>query len=437
MSQNPPNPAASPVPPSNAFRPPARTFSWGWWLLIIGLMLLFAYFVFVRPFLGRAGPAAGPGGAAWAGRGGPGAVPVTAEAARKADLNVRIVALGTVTPVSTVTVRSRVDGELQKLFIEEGKTVAAGTPLAEIDPRPFEVQKMQAEAQLAKDSALLENARVDLKRFQTLLDQDSVAGQQVDTQAALVHQYEAAIKVDQAQVESASLQLAYAHIVSPIAGRIGLRFVDQGNMVHPSDANGLAVITQLKPITVLFAIPQDSVPMVMKQYKTGEPMIVEAYDRDGRTLLASGKLVTVDNQIDPTTGTVKLRAEFPNTDETLFPNQFVNVQLIAETIQGATLVPTAAVQRGTVGTFVYLVADQKTVSVRPVETGPSEKRSIVITKGLAPGEVVVVDGVDKLREGSTVELISRDPATPAAAPAARKWDKSGKKPADGTGPAKN
>ena len=246
----------------------------------------------------------------------------------------------------------------------------------------------------------------------------------MDTQAALVRQYEAAIKVDQAQVESSALQLAYAHIISPIAGRIGLRFVDQGNIVHASDANGLAVITQLQPITVLFSIPQDSVPKVMKQFHTGTPMVVEAFDRDGHSLLATGTLVTVDNQIDPTTGTVKLRAEFPNADETLFPNQFVNVQLIAEKIQGATVVPNAAVQRGTTGTFVYVVADQKTVSVRPVETGPSDKGAIVITKGLAAEEVVVVDGVDKLREGSTVELISRtEAASPGAKPGA-KADKS-------------
>jgi multidrug efflux system membrane fusion protein len=341
-----------------------------------------------------------------------------------------------VTPVNTVTVRSRVDGELQKIFFEEGKTVEAGAPLAEIDPRPFEVQKLQTEAQLTRDNALLDNARLDLERFQTLLDQDSVAKQQVDTQAALVRQYEAAIKLDQAQVESAALQLAYAHITSPISGRIGLRFVDQGNMIHTSDTNGIAVITQLHPITVLFAIPQDAVPKVYKRFKTDEPMVVEANDRDGRTLLATGKLVTVDNQIDPSTGTVKLRAEFPNTDDALFPNQFVNVQLIVDKIQDATVVPTAAVQRGTAGTFVYIVVGQKTASVRQVETGPSEGGVIVISKGLVLGDVVVVDGVDKLREGAAVELVSRAAVAPVGAGA--KPDKApGQRARDGARPPQN
>ena len=359
-------------------------------------------------------------------------MPVTAETARTTDLNVRIVALGTVTPVYTVTVRSRVDGELQKMYFEEGKTVEAGAPLADLDPRPFEVVKLQAEAQLAKDNALLENARVDLKRFQTLLEQDSVAGQQVDTQAALVRQYEASLKVDQAQVASAALQLAYAHVTAPITGRIGLRSVDQGNIVHASDANGIAVITQMHPITVLFSIPQDDIPKVLKNLATDEAMPVEAFDRDGRTRLATGKLVTLDNQIDPSTGTVRLRAEFANTDEALFPNQFVNIQLVVERLKAVTVAPAAAVQRGTMGTYVYVVGAQKTASVRTVETGPSEQGMIAITKGLAPGELVVVDGVDKLREGSAVELVGRDSGTPAGTPGTSKR----KHPAGGAAPAK-
>lgn len=398
MTSDAQNSSASPaVQASTTTRAAHRWRPWQKWLLIVAAVLVVGYAIIVRPLTRSAGTA----------RAGASVVPVTAEPARKADLNVRIVALGTVTPVYTVTVHSRVDGELQKIFFKEGTNVEAGSPLADLDPRPFEVQKLQNEAQLAKDNALLDDARLDLVRYQTLLDQDSVAKQQVDTQAALVRQYEAAIKLDQAQVASAALQLEYSHITSPITGRIGLRYVDQGNIVHAADANGIAVITQLHPITVLFAIPQDAVPKVMTRFKTGEPMVVEAFDRDGRTLLATGKLVTVDNQIDPSTGTVKLRAEFPNTDETLFPNQFVNVQLIAEKIQGATVVPTAAIQRSTTGTYVYIVADQKTASVRLVETGPSERGVIVVSKGLVPGDVVVVDGVDKLREGSAVELVSR------------------------------
>ncbi|SDS65522.1 membrane fusion protein, multidrug efflux system [Opitutus sp. GAS368] len=393
---------------------------WLRWTLLTIVGLAVAYALFVRPFTK---PAAAGRGAA----GGP--MPVTAEPARTADLDVRLVSLGTVTPVSTATVRSRVDGELQKLFFKEGQTVEAGAPLAELDPRPFEVQKMQAEAQQAKDNALLENARVDLKRFQTLLAQDSVAEQQVETQAALVRQYEAALKVDQAQVASAALQLSYAHITAPIPGRIGLRNVDLGNIVHASDAGGIAVITQLHPITVLFSIPQDSVLKVMKRFGTGETMQVEAFDRDGRTRLAAGKLATVDNQIDPATGTVKLRAEFDNTDETLFPNQFVNVQLVVDELKGVTVIPTAGVQRGTVGTYVYVVGANNTVSVRVVETGPSEKGQIVINKGLQPGDVVVVDGVDKLKDGAAVELVSRDTGVPAAA---KGGPRTGKRPADGS-----
>ena len=385
-------------PPVHHWRP------WQKWLLIAAVLVV-GYALIVRPLTRSAGPV----------RAGVGAVPVTAEPARKADLNVRIVALGTVTPVSTVTVRSRVDGQLQKILFAEGQRVEAGAPLVEIDPRPFEVQKQQTEAQLAKDNALLANARVDLERFTTLLAQDSVAKQQVDTQAALVRQNEAAIKLDQAQIDTAALQLAYAHIIAPISGRVGLRLVDLGNIIHASDANGIVVITQLQPITVVFAIPQDALPKVLQHFKSGEPMTVEAFDRDGRTLLATGKLVTIDNQIDPSTGTVKLRAEFPNTDETLFPNQFVNVQLIAEQIQGATVVPTAAVQRSTTATYVYVVTDKKTASVRQIETGPTERGMVVVSKGLAPGEVVVVDGVDKLRDGSTIELVSRITGTTGAA----------------------
>lgn len=405
MPQNVPPHATAPTPQKNAPVPSTKKVHWLIWGAIGLVALLFAYAVFVRPFLRTAAPVRG--GAA--GR----PVPVTAEPARKADLSVRILALGTVVPLNTVTVRSRVDGQLQKISFEEGHEVEAGAALADIDPRPFEAQKQQAEASLAKDAALLENARVDLERFNTLLTQDSISKQQVDAQQSLVRQNEAALKLDQAQVDTASLQLTYAHITAPISGRTGLRLVDAGNMIHASDTGGIVVITQLRPISVLFSIPQDALPKVLKRFKSDEPMTIEAFDRDGRTLLATGKLVTIDNQIDPSTGTVKLRAEFPNDDETLFANQFVNVQLIAEQIAGATVVPSAAVQRGAAGTFVYVVTDkdeQKAVSIHPVETGTSERGMVAIAKGIAPGDLVVVDGVDKLREGSTVELISRSPA---------------------------
>jgi multidrug efflux system membrane fusion protein len=407
---------------------PAHRRHWLRWTLITVIAVGVAYAVFVRPFLRTGGGA----------RGGARPVLVSAEQAKQADLDVRIVALGTVTPVSTVTVHSRVDGELKQIFFKEGQSVDAGAPLVEIDPRPFEVAKQQMEAQLARDTAVLENARLDLERFRTLLGQDSVAKQQLDTQAALVQQDEATLKVDRAQIDNASLQLAYAHVTAPISGRVGLRLVDLGNIVHASDPGGIVVITQLHPITVLFSVPQDALPLLMKQLKTEAAMVVEVFARDGRTLLATGKLVTVDNQIDPTTGTVKLRAEFSNDDETLFPNQFVNVSLIAEKLHAATLIPSAAVQRGSSGTYVYVVADQKTASVRPVETGSTDRGMVQITRGLVPGEAVVVDGVDKLRDGAAVEIVSpsvKPAAASAAEPAPAK--KTGKRPPEGTAPAKN
>jgi len=425
----------SPVPPVKPQAIRARSHPrrrWVKWVLVLAVLAAVGYAVFFRP---EHQPAAARGGRGARDNSRP--MPVSAEPARKTNLDVRTIALGTVTPVNTVTVRSRVDGELQKIYFEEGKNIEAGAPLADIDPRAYEVQKLQAEAQLAKDKALLDNARVDLERFQTLLEQDSVAKQQVDTQAALVRQYEASIKVDEAAIENSVLQLKYAHVISPISGRIGLRLVDQGNIVHASDATGIAVIIQLHPITVLFSIPQDEVSKVMKRFASGETMTVEAYDRDGRTLLATGKLVTIDNQIDATTGTVKLRAEFPNTDDVLFPNQFVNVQLLVEQLKDVTVVPNAAVQRGTAGTFVYVVSDDKTVTARPVETGPSDRGTIIISKGLAVGDIVVTDGVDKLREGSEVEVISKTTeAAPPAKPRGQGDDKSAKKRQhNGTPPA--
>lgn len=416
-------PASRSIAPSS----PARGFPWFKWLLAVVILAGLAWLIFFRP--AASATAANRRGF------GTGPVPVTAEPAKQANLSVRLVALGTVTPVHTVTIRSRVDGELQKIYFEEGSHVEAGAPLADLDPRPFAVQKLQAEAQLAKDTALLENARVDLKRFKTLLEQDSVAEQQVETQAALVRQYEAALKVDQAQVESAALQLSYAHITAPVSGRIGLRTVDQGNIVHAGDATGIAVITQLRPITVLFSIPQDEIEPIMKNLAEGETMEVLAYDRDGRTKLAEGKLVTADNQIDPATGTVKLRAEFANTDEVLFPNQFVNVQLVVDQLEGVTVVPTAAVQRGTIGTYVYVVTEGKAVSLRKIETGATERGVVEITKGLKPGEVVVVDGVDKLKDGTQVELVTRNNGAPAAAKKPHGKNAAGHKPADGAAPA--
>ena len=274
--------------------------------------------------------------------------------------------------------------------------------MADIDPRPFQVQLAQAEGQLAKDEAQLQNAKVDLERYQILMAQDSIPKQQLDTQVALVHQDEGVIKSDQAQIDNAKLQLVYSRITAPITGRIGLRLVDPGNMVHATDQNGLAVITQLQPIAVIFSIPEDDLPQVFTKMRAGQQLIVEAYDRNLQNKLATGTLLTIDNQIDPNTGTLKCKAVFPNEDNALFPNQFVNARLLVDTKRDTVLVPTAAIQRSPQGTFVYVVKDNKTVDMRNVVVGPTEGAVAAVESGLAPGEVVVIEGVDKLQQGMQV-----------------------------------
>ena len=331
-------------------------------------------------------------------------IPVVAAAVRTRDVGVYLSGLGSVTPLNMVTVRSRVDGELIAVHFQEGQIVRSGDLLAEIDPRPFQAQLTQFEGQLERDQALLDNARLDLKRFQVLVTTDAVPRQQLDTQVSLVHQFEGTVKNDQGQIEATKVQLVYCRITSPIAGRMGLRLVDAGNIVHATDTGGLVIITQLQPITVIFTIPEDSIPTVLEQLRQGVRLPVEAYDREQRRKLADGALLTIDNQVDPTTGTVRLRAQFPNTDNRLFPSQFVNARLRLETRRGATVVPTAAVQSSPKGPFVYVVRPDRTVAVRQVGVGVTDGDDVSIERGLAVGEQVVVEGAERLRDGAAIAL---------------------------------
>lgn len=329
-------------------------------------------------------------------------IPVVAAKAQKGNIGVYLTGLGTVTPIYTVTVKSRVDGQLMKIYYREGDHVRQGDPLVEIDPRPFQVQLMQAQAQLAKDQASLDNAQVDLARYQTLITHNAIPEQQVATQKALVEQDQAAIKADQAAIASSKLNMTYCHITAPITGRIGLRLVDPGNYVQASSQSGLLVITQMQPISVIFTISEDQVPEVLQKLRQGARLRVEAYSRDMKAKLATGTLTTLDNQIDPTTGTLRLRATFNNPGDALFPNQFVNVRLLVEEKQGVTLVPNAVVQRNTQTAYVYLVKPDSTVTVKNVVVGTTEGDHTEIVSGLSPGDTVVMTGVDKLQEGSKV-----------------------------------
>ncbi len=331
---------------------------------------------------------------------------MVAAAARKGDIGVYYSGLGAVTPLATVTVRSRVDGQLTSVRYREGDTVHKGDLLLEIDDGPYQAALTQAEGQLIKDQASLDNARIDLVRYQQLLPQKAIPEQQVATQQATVHQFEGMVKIDQGQIASAKVNLAYCKIVAPIAGRIGLRLVDVGNIVHASDTTGLLVITRMDPISVIFTISEDQLQAVLQRVGAGQTLEVDAYDRAAKTRLAHGSLSTLDNEIDPTTGTLKLRATFGNAKGTLFPNQFVNARLLVQNKRGVTLVPTAAVQRNAQSTYVYVVKPDSTVTVRAITIGTTEGDDSEVVSGLKPGEVVVMTGVDKLQEGSRVTTSS-------------------------------
>ena len=343
-------------------------------------------------------------------------VPVVVTPVRTGDLSVYLTALGSVTPLSIVTVKSRVDGQLMKTHFTEGQVVHAGDLLAEIDPRPFQAQLTQAEGQLARDQANLANTRLDLERYQRLAQQEMIARQQLDTQQMIVNQAEASIKMNVGQIDAIKLQLTYCRITAPITGRVGLRLVDPGNVVKASDTGGLVVIAQLEPIALVFSVPEDSLQPVLRRFRTGNKVPVDAYDREGRTKIATGTLVAIDNQIDPATGTVRLKASFGNTDGALYPNQFVNARVLIDVLHGTVLAPAEAIQRGPQGAYVYVVKPDKVVQMRRVQLGPSEAGVIAVRAGVADSEALVVDGAEKVQDGARVEPTVRK-VGPAGAPA--------------------
>jgi len=340
------------------------------------------------------------------GRGGGGAIPVVAVPAHKGNIGVYFTGLGAVTPIYTVTVQSQIAGYLMQVLYQEGQMVHKGDPLAEIDPRPYQVMLENAEAGLLRDQANMENAKVDLKRYQTLVPVRAVPEQQLATQAALVKSDEGVVKTDQAQIDTAKLDLVYCHITAPITGRVGLRLVDPGNYVTPAQSTGLVVITQVEPISVIFTLPEDQLPSIVSKLRAGTRLRVDAYDREMKTKIAQGWLATLDNQIDPTTGTVKLRANFDNRDGQLFANQFVNCRLLVEEKRNVTLISTAAIQRNSQSTYVYLIKPDSSVTVRQIAIGTTEGEDAEVTSGLNPGDMVVMTGVDKLQEGSKVRMQS-------------------------------
>jgi multidrug efflux system membrane fusion protein len=402
-------PAQAPPPAGNPPKPRRKGLGWLWLLLLAGCA--YAGFHYWQASQKKTAAAAAAQESKAAHR----AVPVVAVPARVGDLPVYLRGLGSVTPFNTVTVKSRVDGQLMAVHFQEGQFVKQGELLAEIDPRPFRVQLEQAEGQMARDQAQFNDAKVNLARYQALWEAKVIAKQQLDTQAASVGQFEGAIEADQSAIDNARLQLTYAQITAPIAGRVGLRQVDVGNIIHAADPNGLVMIAQLEPIAVLFTIPADNLPPVLNKLRGGVKLPVDAYDREDRVKIASGSLLTVDNQIDPTTGTSRLKAVFENTSNALFPNQFVNCRLLLEVKHNVVIVPAAAIQRGPSGSYVYAVNPDQTVTMRQIKVGITEGNDVEVTSNLAGGVQVVTDGQDKLQDGAKVDVRSPAPNTPGGA----------------------
>jgi len=391
--------APPPSPTTPVPVPKKKGRSWAW-LIVLGAAAALVYEYYPRAMQGQAEAPTG-GKAEKGGHGG--IVPVVAAMSRRGDIPVYLNGLGSVTAFNTVTVHTRVDGQIMKVAFTEGQLVKESDLLIEIDPRPFQVMLDQAEAQKAHDEALLKNALLDQERYTVLYKQEAIPKQQFDTQVALVEQYRATIKSDQAAIDNAKLQLVYSHITSPLNGRVGLRLVDPGNIVHATDTNGLVVITQLQPIAVIFNIAEDSLPAVRKKMQS-ETLRVDAYDRDLKVKLAQGKLLTIDNQIDQTTGTLRFKAEFANEDNSLFPNQFVNARLLLDVRRNTVIIPTAAIQRSSDASFVYVIKSDNTAEVRPIVSTLAEGDEASVDSGLGPGEAVVIDGVDKLQQGTKVSM---------------------------------
>ncbi|HEY5211362.1 MAG TPA: MdtA/MuxA family multidrug efflux RND transporter periplasmic adaptor subunit [Stellaceae bacterium] len=424
-------------PPLRQLPPPRRRWlRWVLVLLAIIILLAIGWRWWLQPRLNPKPQATGTTAVSPRGAGGgrgrfqaAGAQPVGAATVATGDIDITLNALGTVTPLATVTVRTQINGQLVQIAFTEGQIVKKGDFLAEIDPRPYQIALQQAQGQLARDQALLKGAQVDLARYQKLARQNSIAQQQADDQLYLARQYEGTVKLDEAGVANAKLNLAYCHIVSPVAGKAGLRQVDVGNYVQTSDANGIVVVTQLQPITVLFPVAEDFLPQIQKREAAGAKLPVTAYDRAMTTKLAAGTLYAIDSQIDPTTGTVKMKAQFDNADFALFPQQFVNAKLLIDTLKDVVIAPTAAIQRGAPGTFVFLIKTGNKVAVTNVKLGPVQGEQVAVLSGLAAGDRVVVDGADRLRDGVTVTV----PQAKGGAPGAKGG--GGRRAGANTGPA--
>jgi multidrug efflux system membrane fusion protein len=416
LSANPtgPNPSAEELVRRE---PESKGHRW-LWILALAVLVGVGFWYFRGPHASTEaqGPAAPGGASKGQGRQGAGGmvVPVVVATAQRGDLPVYFNGLGTVTAFNTVTVHSRVDGQITKINFQEGQFVHQGDSLLEIDARPYQVMLEQAEGQLAKDQAQLRDVQVNYERFQLLYKEGVIPKQQLDTQGAQVGQFEGSIKADQGLIDNAKLQLVYSRVTAPISGRIGLRLVDIGNIVHATDTNGLLVITQLQPIAVIFSLPQDQLPQVATKLRDGVQLIVDAYDRDDTSKIESGKLLTIDNQIDTTTGTYKLKAVFNNDRNTLFPNQFVNVHLLADVKKNLVIVPASAIQRGPQGTYVYVVQNGNTAKIQTVTIALTTANSVGLSAGLNAGDVVVVDGQDKLQDGSKVNPTTAPTGAPNA-----------------------